>query len=81
LMKKFARGVPDGADPFEGVNIVRTAQGAPYLTDALAYLECKLLNRIETGGDHELCVAEVIDGHPLREGTSFTHLRGNGFHY
>ncbi len=81
LMKKYARGIPAGAAPFEGVQIARTASGTIYLADALAYLECRMTQSFEFGGDHDLFVAEVIAGQMLKEGPSFTHLRGNGFHY
>jgi flavin reductase (DIM6/NTAB) family NADH-FMN oxidoreductase RutF len=40
----------------------RTGQtGAPILLDALAHLECHVVQRIRAG-DHELVVAEVVDG-------------------
>ena len=40
----------------------RTSQtGAPILLDALAYLECHLVQRLRAG-DHELAVGEVVDG-------------------
>ena len=81
LMKKYARGIPDGANPFEGVQIARAASGAIYLADALAYLDCRVTKSLDFGGDHDLFVAEVIAGQMLKEGPSFTHLRGNGFHY
>src|SRR5436305_693732 len=43
LMKKYARGIPEGQDPFEGVATARSPGGAVYLSDALAYLECRLM--------------------------------------
>jgi flavin reductase (DIM6/NTAB) family NADH-FMN oxidoreductase RutF len=80
LMKKYARGVPP-AESLTGVNVRRTPQGLPVLADALAYMECRLRSVCEFGGDHDLYVAEVISGELLREGNSFMHQRGNGFHY
>jgi len=81
LMKKYARGIPADADPFEGVNITRTANGTIVLADALAYLECRVSKRVEFNGDHDLFIAEVVAGQMLKDGASFMHLRGNGFHY
>lgn len=81
LMKKYARGIPAGADPFDGVNLTRTANGTIVLADALAYLECRVSKRVEFSADHDLFIAEVVAGQMLKEGPSFTHLRGNGFHY
>jgi flavin reductase (DIM6/NTAB) family NADH-FMN oxidoreductase RutF len=81
LMKKYARGVDPGEDPFAGLNTADTPGGVTYLADALAYLECELLTACDYGGDHELLVARVTAGRLLKDGPSFTHLRGNGFHY
>ena len=41
LVKRFARGGDRAA--FEGLKIMEGQRGLPILTDALAYLECKLL--------------------------------------
>ena len=81
LMKKYARGVPDGADPFDGVNTRPSPAGVPVLTDALGFLECRLLTVCDFGGDHELFIGEVTAGELLRDGQAFSHQRGNGFHY
>ena len=81
LMKKYARGLPEGTDPFEGVKTRTTASGSIVLADALAYLDCRVTSVCTFGGDPDLYVAEVIAGELLRDGHSFTHVRGNGFHY
>ncbi len=81
LMKKYARGVQDGADPFDGVATRPSPAGVPVLIDALGFLECRLLNVCDFGGDHELFVGEVTAGELFRDGYAFAHQRGNGFHY
>ena len=81
LMKKYARGIPPGEDPFDGVDVFKTPGGMTVPAAALAWLECAVVSVCEFGGDHELVVARVTDGALLRDGASFTHLRGNGFHY
>ena len=81
LMKKYARGIPAGADPFEGVHTKQATHGTTVLSDALAYVECRVTKTIEFNADHDLFLAEVVGGELLKEGPSFTHLRGNGFHY
>jgi flavin reductase (DIM6/NTAB) family NADH-FMN oxidoreductase RutF len=81
LMKKYARGVREGEDPFAGVATAETPGGVTVLADALAWLECEVMSVCEFGGDHEVFVARVTAGKALKEGASFTHLRGNGFHY
>lgn len=80
LMKKYARGIPPGQDPFEGVETLQTPGGLT-VPRGLAWLECAVLDSFDFGGDHELVVARVVDGALLRDGASFTHIRGNGFHY
>jgi flavin reductase (DIM6/NTAB) family NADH-FMN oxidoreductase RutF len=81
LLKKYARGVPPGANPFEGVNVRQTAAGVPFLADALAYLDCQLLHVAEYGGDHDVFIARVVAGEVLKDGAPFVHVRGSGAHY
>ena len=42
--------------------------GCPILDGAAAYLECKVVNLVDSGGDHDLLVGEVINGGILKEG-------------
>jgi 3-hydroxy-9,10-secoandrosta-1,3,5(10)-triene-9,17-dione monooxygenase reductase component len=81
LLKKYARGVPPGQDPFDGVEVIQTSGGLTVPKVALAWLEGRVIQTCEFGGDHELLIAQITDGAVLRDGGSFTHLRGNGFHY
>ena len=48
---------------------------------ALAWLEGKLIETFDFGGDHELFIAQITAGAILHPGASFTHQRGSGFHY
>jgi flavin reductase (DIM6/NTAB) family NADH-FMN oxidoreductase RutF len=81
LMKRYARGMPPGPQALAGVNHRPAHSGAPILTDALAFLECQLQQICDLQADHLLLVGRVRDGAILREGASFTHVRGNGFRY
>jgi flavin reductase (DIM6/NTAB) family NADH-FMN oxidoreductase RutF len=81
LMKRYARGVKEGEDPFAGVDTTTTPGGAIVLSHALAWLECRLLETYDFAGDHELLIAQATNGAVLKPGASFTHLRGSGFHY
>lgn len=81
LMKRYVRGIPPTQDPFLGVNIARTPAGLPCLADALAWLECKVLTVCDFAADHELYLAQITAASLLKDDPSFTHTRGNGFHY
>lgn len=81
LMRHFARPRPPGRDPFEGIDILPAPSGLPVVAAALAWLDCELSDTCDFGGDHDLLVAKVSSGDVVRPGPSFTHVRGNGFHY
>jgi flavin reductase (DIM6/NTAB) family NADH-FMN oxidoreductase RutF len=55
LSTRFARS---GGDKFAGVEFTTNASGAPVLSDALAHVECTLLETHE-GGDHVIHVGQV----------------------
>jgi len=80
LLKRYGKLRPD-ENPFEGVNVKPAPSGVPILADALAFLDCKLIDVYDFGADHDLYVAQITAGNCLRDGTAFTHQRGNGFHY
>jgi flavin reductase (DIM6/NTAB) family NADH-FMN oxidoreductase RutF len=80
LMKRYAKAKP-GEDPFAGVNVRPAPSGVPILADALAYLDCELLDVLDFGADHDLYIAKITAGELLRDGDAFNHQRGNAFHY
>jgi flavorubredoxin/flavin reductase (DIM6/NTAB) family NADH-FMN oxidoreductase RutF len=82
LLRHFLRRFPPGADRFAGVAILAdVAKGGPVLTEALAYLDCRVLQRLE-GGDHWLIYAEVEHGNVAdADGRTATHHRKVGNHY
>lgn len=81
LMKRYARGVKEGEDPFAGVETFPSPEGIPVLGAAIAWLECRVVQTCDFAGDHELLVAEVSAGDVRKQGKAFTHQRGSGFHY
>ena len=81
LMKRYARGIKPGEDPFHDVETIATPGGIPVMKNALAWLEGRVISTCDFGGDHELIIAEVTHGLLLHPGQSFTHQRGSGFHY
>lgn len=66
---KEGKGVPrhflkpqvPGEDRFAGVPVQESSNGCPVLTDAIAYLECSVQNRMDCG-DHWLIYATVNNG-------------------
>ena len=42
--------------------------GCPVLEGAAAYIECKVSQIIDIGGDHDIVVGEVIGGNVMKEG-------------
>ena len=59
LMKPFNQ--QDNRSPFDSLELEDNEYELPQLSDALAFLACKIIGKIE-GGDHIIYAAEVIDG-------------------
>ncbi|MGH8579171.1 MAG: flavin reductase family protein [Gammaproteobacteria bacterium] len=67
LAKHF--GQPAGASKLAGMSWCRKATGAPVLSNALAYFDCRLRDRVSTG-DHDLVIGQVVDGEILNPGAN-----------
>ena len=81
LMKHFLKPFGPGQDRFADVATEDTESGSPILTDALAYLECSVQNRMESG-DHWLVYATVESGKLLdTDGVTAVHHRKSATHY
>jgi len=82
LLRHFLKRFPPGADRFSGINILKdTAKGGPILTDALAFLDCRVSQRLE-GPDHWIIYAIVEQGNVAdAEGMTAIHHRKVGNHY
>lgn len=80
MIVHFGKGFDPGQPAFEGLDLDRTASAAPVLSEALAFLECRVVARCSPG-DHDLVIAEIIGGRVLGEGHPMTHVRKSGFHY
>lgn len=81
LLRRYARPIPAGTDPFEGVETLSSDIGLPVLARAVAWIDAELMQVCTFGGDHDLFVARVTAGAQLKASAPFTHVRGNGFHY
>ena len=80
MIVHFGRGFPLEDDAFRQLEIERGGPGGPVLSEALAALECRVVDRF-AAGDHDLFVAEVLAGRLLGDGQPMAHFRKNGFHY
>ncbi|MEY3930306.1 MAG: hypothetical protein RLZZ516_2016 [Cyanobacteriota bacterium] len=82
LLRHFLRRFPPGADRFAGINTLEgVAAGGPVLGDALAFLGCRVLQRLE-GPDHWIIYAEVEQGNVSdTEAATAVHHRKVGNHY
>ena len=81
LMKHFLKPFAPGEDRFEGVSTESAENGSPILSDALAYVECQAVNRMECG-DHWLIYAVAEQGKVLdSDNVTAIHHRKSGTHY
>ncbi|MBI1242366.1 diflavin flavoprotein [Umezakia ovalisporum] len=81
LMKQFLKPFGPGEDRFANVPAEKSENGAPILTDSLAYLECSVQTRMESG-DHWIVYATVDSGKVLKsDGVTAVHQRKTGSHY
>ncbi len=60
LGMRFAGMIPGVEDRFAGVAVTTAVTGCPVLTDALAWLDCRVWETYD-GGDHTIFVGEVVD--------------------
>jgi len=81
LMKHFLKPFAPAEDRFTNISTQMADNGSPILSDALAYLECSVNNRMECG-DHWLVYATVENGKLLNsDGVTAVHQRKSGNHY
>ncbi|MGK7902060.1 MAG: diflavin flavoprotein [Hormoscilla sp.] len=81
LMKHFLKRFPPGADRFAGVKTQPAKNGSPILSDALAYLECEVVSRMELT-DHHIVYSQVELGRVSNpDALSAVHHRKVGNHY
>jgi flavorubredoxin/flavin reductase (DIM6/NTAB) family NADH-FMN oxidoreductase RutF len=81
LMKHFLKPFAPGEERFADVAVSEASNGCPILTDALAYVECQVANRMECG-DHWLLYAIAQQGNVLQpDGVTAIHHRKSGTHY
>ncbi|ELS03678.1 putative flavoprotein [Xenococcus sp. PCC 7305] len=81
LMKHFLKRFKPGANRFAGIDTQTAANGSPILTDALAYIECEVVTRMECS-DHWIVYSKVTAGRVSNpDGLTAVHHRKVGNHY
>ncbi len=80
MMKHFLKPFSPGEDRFVGVETETAENGSPILKESLAYLECKVEQRLECG-DHWLIYATTKQGNTFSKGLTAVHYRKSGSHY
>jgi flavorubredoxin/flavin reductase (DIM6/NTAB) family NADH-FMN oxidoreductase RutF len=81
LMKHFLRRFPPGANRFAGIKTYNATNGSPILADALAYMECEVISRMDCG-DHWIVYCTISAGRVARtDASTAVHHRKVGNHY
>lgn len=80
MVAHFGKGFAPGVDAFAGLTIERQPGRGPVLAEALAFLECQVVQRVPAG-DHDIVIADLRAGQLLDDGQPMVHIRKNGMHY
>ena len=80
MIVHFGRGFPLNEAAFTELEVIRGQSNGPILAESLAFLTCQVKSR-HSAGDHDLFIAQVIDGRMLDEGHPMVHVRKSGSHY
>jgi flavorubredoxin/flavin reductase (DIM6/NTAB) family NADH-FMN oxidoreductase RutF len=81
LMKHFLKRFAPGADRFAGIKTYSAANSSPILAEALAYLECQVISRMECS-DHWVVYSSVEIGRVSKpDALTAVHHRKVGNHY
>lgn len=81
LMRHFLKRFAPGADRFAGVKTQPSKLGIPVLTESLAYLECRVVSRMDAN-DHWIVYAIGEEGKVAKpDALTAAHYRKVGNHY
>jgi flavorubredoxin/flavin reductase (DIM6/NTAB) family NADH-FMN oxidoreductase RutF len=81
LMRHFLKRFAPGADRFAGIKTQPAENGSPILQDALAYMECEVVSRMECN-DHWIVYSTVSSGRVSKaDAMTAVHHRKVGNHY
>ncbi len=81
LIKPFWNGYEEDNNPFKNLNQTLSSEGNIILKDAIATLECKLVD-IQSPGDHQIVIGEITNTHHhVKNERPYTHYRTSGLDY
>jgi flavin reductase (DIM6/NTAB) family NADH-FMN oxidoreductase RutF len=80
MVGHFGRGFALDQPAFTELDMERSENGCPVLSEALAYVDGEVVARYPAG-DHDLFIARVVGGKLLGEGHPMVHIRKSGLHY
>lgn len=68
-IKPYTKSRAKNPDKMNGVDYQPAPQtGCPILPEAAAYVECRVQKIVDTGGDHDLVLGEVVGGDVMKPG-------------
>jgi flavin reductase (DIM6/NTAB) family NADH-FMN oxidoreductase RutF len=74
-IKPFTKGRAKNPDKMKEAKFEPAPQtGCPVLEPSAAYLECRVVRIVDTGGDHDLIVGEVVGGSVAKPGEASESL-------
>lgn len=69
IVKAFTKGRAKNPDKMKDARYSPAPQtGCPVVEGAAAYFECRVRQIVDSGGDHDIVVAEVVGAELLKEG-------------
>lgn len=83
-LMSFTKGRAKNPDKMQGAEFSPSRElGCPVLDAAAAFIECKVVNKLETGGDHDIILAEVVNAeiHKPLDVKDILSLPGIGWSY
>ncbi len=80
MAKAFLKGPEAKGDTIGGRKFEPAKNGAPFLVDASASFECRVMHTLEVP-DHVVFIGEVVDALLRREGADVLTLRETGWRY
>ena len=80
LAERFVTPTRRMPDKFAGLEVSEGITGAPILEEAIGVLEARLLHRLETVGDHDVYVFEIVHA-TLRRDEPILELRDTKMSY